>query len=260
MRLFISIFIFLNVSHSYGQQLSKIEQELLSQFKRLHYWVDYKGTDHIAYRYDSIEQANEIFRKNLLAYTSSSRATITYDFKDLEKEGLIITTSQDGLLRIYSWDTYTGGTEHIFDAIYQYKTDNKIYSKIARTDEDDAGRWYSVIHSLKSDDKIYYIGIYHEIHSTKYLYQGVKLFCIENNGLNETLRLIKTKTGIRNEIGFEFDQSSIINRPEYPVKLIYYEEDEDKLQLAVVSEEGKVTKRFITYLFTGKYFEEIGMR
>jgi hypothetical protein len=258
MRIFIFTILCWGIGSLYGQSAQTKEHELLTLFKKISYQASYKESDHANDRQDSIKQANKAFREALLAYTATSRNSITYEFQHLQQEGLIIKTSHDGLFRIYSWDTQTGGAGHTYNAIFQYKTDNKVNSKLVRDDEEDAGRWYSHIYTLKTDNKTYYIGLYHEVYSARDLFQGVKLFCIENNDLNDTVCLFKTKTGMSNELGFEFDLSSVINRTEYPVKLIYYEEDEDKLQLAVVSNEGKVTNRFVTFLFTGKYFERVG--
>lgn len=261
MRLLIYFIALFGVSHAYAQSPQKIEQELLIPFRQIQYWLSYKDADHLVDRSDSIEKANTTFRNNLLAYTATARSTFTYDFKELEKEGLVIRTSEDGLFRIYSWDTWTGGSAHKFDGVYQYKTDNKLVSKRAGTDEEgDMGRWYSNIYDLKVDNKTYYIALYHEIYSSKDCYQGVKLFCIEDNKLNESVRLFKTTTGIRNELGFEYNFLSVARRPERPVKLIYYDKDDDQLHLSVVLEDGKVTKRFITYQFTGKYFERVKSR
>jgi hypothetical protein len=243
--------------HAYAQSLQKIEEELLKPFKQLDYWAFYKDGDHLINRYDSIEAANTAFCKKLLEYTSSVRSTFTYDFKELEKRGLAIRTSEDGLFRIYSWDTWMGGTAHQFEAIFQYKVDNKVVSKLAVYEDGDMGRWYSNIYDLKVDNKTYYIGLYHEVHSTSDSYQGVKLFCIEGNKLNESVRLFKTTTGIQNELGFAFSFFSVADHPERPVKLIYYDKDDDQLHLAIVLEDGTVTKRFITYQFTGKYFERV---
>lgn len=244
----------------YAQPPQKIEQELLTSFRQLQYWAFYKPGDQLISRYDSIEQANAAFRKNLLTYTSYVRSTFTYDFKELEKEGLVIKTSEDGLFRIYSWDSWTGGSAHKFETVFQYRIDNKLFSKAAVYDEGNMGRWYSNIYELKDDNKTYYIGLFHEVYSSKDNYQGVKLFCIENNKLNESVRLFKTKTGLRNELGFAYDFLSVAERPERPVKLIYYDEDDDRLHLTVVKEDGKVTKQVITYQFTGKYFEQVKSR
>ena len=242
----ISVIIFCSVSHVYAQSPQKIEQELLRSFKRLQQTAN-----------DSIRQANIAFRNSLLAYTASTRATFTYEFKELEKEGLIIKSAEDGLFRIYSWDT---GTEHRFDAVYQYRVNNEVFSQLAQRNEQAAGKWYSNIYTLKTETKTWYIGLYNEMHSSTEYTQGVKGFSIEDKDLNESVRLFKTTAGLKNEMGFNYNFLSVASRPERPPKLIYYDTDDDKLHLTVVQKDGKVTREIITYQFTGKYFEQIKSR
>jgi len=239
----ISLVIFCSVSHVYAQSPQKIELELLRSFKRLQHAAN-----------DSIRQANSAFRNSLLAYTASTRATFTYEFKELEKEGLIIKTAEDGLFRIYSWDT---GSEHHFDAVYQYRVDNEVFSQLAQRDEQAVGKWYSNIYTLKTETKTYYIGLYNEMHSSTEYTQGVKLFTVEDKDLNESVRLFKTAAGLKNEMSFDYNFLTVANRPERPAKLIYYDTDDDQLHLTVVQKDGKVTREIITYQFTGKYFEQV---
>lgn len=246
----ISVIIFWGVTLAQAQSPQKIEQELLRSFKQLQQLADN----------DSIKQANNSFRNSLLAYAAADRSTFTYDFAALEKEGLIIRTAEDGLFRIYSWDTHTGGADHVFDAVYQYKVENNVFSKPAHYDGDEVGKWFSNIYTLKTDDKTYYIGLYHEMHSATNFVQGVKLFCIDNNELNETVRLIKSPKGLSNEIAFAYNFLSVAKRPERPAKLIYYDTDDDQLHLTIVKEDGTVTRQIITYQFTGKYFELVKSR
>ena len=230
-----------------AQSPRKIEQELLSSFRQL---------QQLAHP-DSLKQANNSFRNSLLTYTAADRSTFTYDFKELEKEGLVIRTSEDGQFRIYSWDTRTGGADHVFDAVYQYRAGNNVLSKAAEYDEagDGESKWYSNIYTLKTDTQTYYLGLYHEMHSSTNYVQGIKIFCIDNNKLNETVRLIRTGKGIANEIAFAYNFLSVARRPERPAKLIYYDTDDDQLHLTMVKEDGTVTRQIITYQFTGKYFE-----
>lgn len=245
----ISIVIFCSVSHAYAQSPQKIEQELLRSFKQLQNTAK-----------DSIGQANKAFKNSLLAYTASIKATFTYEFKELEREGLIIRSSEDGLFRIYSWDTGSGSTEHRFDAVYQYRAGNDVFSQLAQRRDEDAGKWYSNIYTLKTETKTYYIGLYNEMYSSIEYAQGVKVFCIEEKDLNKGVRLFKTPDGLKNEMGFKYNFLSVAHRPERPAKLIYYDADEDKLQFTVVQQDGKVTRDIVTWLFTGKYFELVKRR
>jgi len=59
---------------------------------------------------------------------------------------------------------------------------------------------------------------------------------------------------------FEFDFFSVIDKSERPVKLIYYDKDKKTLRIPVVLDKGVVTNRFITYQFTGRYFEKINTK
>jgi len=257
MRLIVSIIIFWGVSHVYAQSPQKIEQELLSSFRQLQYWASSSTPGRI----DSIKQANTTFRNSLLAYTAAARSTFTYDFKELEKLGLVITTADDGLFRIYSWDTGMGGGEHHYDAVFQYRIEADVFSRPASHEAGETGKWYSNIYTLKTDTKTYYIGLFHEMFSTTNLYQGVKFFCIQNKEINESVRLIKATSGsTANEIGFAYNFLSVASRSERPVKLIYYDTDDDRLHVTVVKNDGTVTKEIITYQFTGKYFEQIESR
>lgn len=257
MRLFISIILLAVSCHAYAQSPQKIEQELLISFRQLQHLALNSDASAVNGHIDSLKQANTSFRNSLLAYTASARSTFIYDFRELEKEGLVIRTSEDGLFRIYSWDTWAGSKDHYFDAVLQYRANNEIYSKLADLDEGNTGKWFSNIYTLKTDNKIYYIGLYHEMHSTTNLFQGVKVFSIEDNDINESVRLIKTAKGLVNELGFAYDFLSVADHPERPVKLIYYDTADDQLHLTVVKEDGTVTKQIITYQFTGKYFERV---
>jgi DNA-binding transcriptional ArsR family regulator len=251
----LSLIIFWGISLAQAQSPDKIEKELLISFRQLQQLAAYNDGDHMNNHPDSIKQANNSFRNSLLAYTAADRSTFTYDFKELEKEGLVIRTSEDGQFRIYSWDTRTGGADHVFDAVYQYRAGNNVFSKAAHYDEDGDSKWYSNIYTLKTDTQTYYLGLYHEMHSSTSYVQGIKIFCIDRNQLNETVRLMKTSKGIANEIAFAYNFLSVAKRPERPAKLIYYDTDDDRLHLTIVKDDGTVTRQIITYQFTGKYFE-----
>ncbi|MBI4811098.1 MAG: hypothetical protein HY800_06620, partial [Ignavibacteriales bacterium] len=237
-----------------------IEQDLLKQFKKIDYWANYSEDDDKVDKYDSLEKANKVFRKSLLQYTSKYPSTIDFDFKDLKKEGLFIATSDDGLFRIYSWDTWTGGTMHIFKNVYQYKIGDKVFSKTIGTDDmdpPDPRGFYSDIYSLRSTGKTYYLAVKHAIFSMKDSYQEIKVFSITSSSLDrmfldDTVKLIKTKSGIRNTLGFSFNFFSVMDREERPVKLIDDDSNARAISIPVVLENGEVTNKSIIYQFTGQ--------
>ena len=253
MKLIFILLIFSFSSHA--QQLS--EKELLEQFQKISFWSDYKGNDQKVNSADSLEMANRLFKVNLLAYTAQNASTINSSFNDFLKEGLKIAASPDGNLRIYSWDTWTGGSMHFFENVYQFKNGDHVFSKAIfdKSNDTDPAYWFSDIFSLKRLDTIYYLAVRHGIYSGSDNYQGIKVFSIAGDSLLSDVKLIKTKTGIKNTLGFNFDFFSVVDRPERPVKLINYDPVLKTISIPVVQEKGKVTSKTITYQFTGKYFE-----
>ena len=81
---------------------------------------------------------------------------------------------------------------------------------------------------------------------------------IENNHLNDTVKLIRTPGGLTNSINVEFDFFKAPDNGEKPIHVIKYDTDKKIIYIPIVLEDGRVTKRFILYKFNGKYFEKIG--
>ena len=244
---------------SQGQTLKVIEQVLLKQINKITYWSEYNGNNPKINRDDSLIKANYQFQKNLLHYTSSNPATLSFAFAELTKVGVDIATSEDRLFRIYSWDNKEGGTMRFFNNVYQYKIGNKIFSqKVEHSANDEyPGSFYSNTYTLKSGAKTYYLSVYHSIFSTSDSYQGIKVFSIGNNALNDGVKLIKTKSGLNNTLGFNFDFFSVVDFKERPVILIKYNPALKSFSIPVVLENGEVTDKKIIYKFTGQYFELI---
>ena len=57
---------------------------------------------------DSLAKAIEDFQKMLVGHARNP-STLATDFVELKKLGVRIATSEDGLFRIYSWNTELGG-------------------------------------------------------------------------------------------------------------------------------------------------------
>jgi hypothetical protein len=110
MRYF-AIMILVSFSSSlFGQDLKLIEKQLINAFNKIDYWRDLQSeSGYNTALNDSLGNANDTFEKILLQSTSNYEQTLYYSFKKLIDSGVAIATSKDGLFRIYSWDTQTGG-------------------------------------------------------------------------------------------------------------------------------------------------------
>jgi hypothetical protein len=248
-------FIFLVFAFSaFGQTNAEIEQELVGHIKNIQKWSNYRSDTNE----DLLSKENNIFKEKLLTYTKIA-STLNHKFRKLGKY-LYLSTSEDGKFRIYSWDTEGGGSMHFFENVYQFQgKDGNLYSKSSDLEEGDAGGFVSDIFDVDTRNGKVYLARFSSILSNKDAYQSINLFNIEGNSLNDKIKIIKTKSGLTNTLGFGYDFFSVVNRKERPVKLILYDKETKTIKIPVVIEDkdfksGKVTGKFINYKFDGAYF------
>lgn len=207
---------------------------------------------------DSLEFYSTLISNSIKSFIENNPSSLDYKFQALmDSRACIVTTSKDGLFRIYSWDDQLGGTMRFFQNIFQFKSDGQVFTKSYETKEGDSGSFYSTMYTFYANNLTYYLAINNSIGSSKDLSQTIKVFSIDNKQLNDTVRLIKTSSGLRNKINVGFDFFSVVDRPERPIQLIKYDENKNIIYIPIVLENGKVTDRFILYQFNGQYFEKI---
>jgi len=241
----------------FGQGNEKIERELLVHIKNIEQWSSYtnRGGEDLS---GKLDEENKIFEQKLLKYAKLP-STLKYKFGELSKF-LSISTSEDGKFRIYSWDTQSGGTMHFYKNVYQYQSENgKVFSKSENLPETDPSGFVSDIFHIKTKSGKVYLARFSSVLGNSLSYQMVQLFNIEGKSLNDKIKLIKTKSGLQNSIGFEYNFFSVVDRKERPIKLILYDKAAKSIKIPVVIQKtpndyGTVTNKFIVYKFNGKYF------
>lgn len=210
--------------------------------------------------YDSLNVYSEKFDKAFTALIKSNPATMDHSFKKMiDSNVCLIKTSSDGRFRVYSWDTWTGGTMHIFKTIFQWRDNGKVFTKIPYDPKDDAGSFGANLFTVNIKDKNYYLLVTNAIFSTKDAMQSIAVYTINNNKLVDTARLFKTKTKRLNRIDVSFDFFSVIDRPERPLALITYDEKLKIIYIPVVDDKEQVTNKNILYQLKDQYFEFIGV-
>jgi hypothetical protein len=224
----------------FGQTPKAVEADLLKLFKKINYSSQ------------SNEKANEDFGKKLKFYTEKYPSTINQDFGHLKEEHLDISTSDDGFFRIYSWDTWTGGTMHFFESVLQYRSGNRTVSVLDTPKKEGDNRPnYNKLYSFKTNGKTYYLATCLAIGSTRDLGEGIQIFAIENGKLNYAVKLIKTKTGLHSEVSCEYYSNSEGSDN------IYFDVNSKAIKIPLITGHNKIPHKFITYKFTGKYFEKV---
>jgi hypothetical protein len=240
-----------------AQTPTEIEQNLVKLYAKV--------SDNSAYRGDSdndvLGKADDDFKVKVLEYTKTA-STLKYKFDELDKS-ITIKTSEDGKFRAYSWDRLDGGTMHFFETVYQFQgKDGKVYSQTVETEEGNAEGFVKDIFSVQTKLGNVYLVVKTAIGSTQDRYEGVGLFRIDGDKLNDGVKLFKTKSGLTNSIGFSYNFFSVVDRKERPVELILFDKKTKVLKIPVVIENekflnGEVTDKIIKYKFNGTYFVKI---
>ena len=241
-------------SASICQTPEAIEREYLVHLEDIGKFGSYAG----GYDEDKLLSANAELRRKLLDY-GKRRDLLSYEFPALKGE-MWVATSKDGRLRIYSWDMQTGGTMHDFDAVYQYiGKGGKVHTWATGDDEDVAGSFFPEVFQVSSRQGPIYLATSTFIGSTSMHGQSIKVIRIKGDVLDLNAKLIRTAEGLTNSVGFGYDFFSVVDRKERPVKLFEFNEARKEFRFPVVIEDektrlGRVTDRFITYRFNGRYF------
>ncbi len=246
----------LTYANLFAQTSKNIEADLLKSFKKIDYWDQKQRSGNIDAA-DSLGDANDSFGKKLANYTQKYPFTLTAAFPALKKAQLNMFTSADGLFKIYAWETWEGGTMRDFANVLQYKTGSSTSSMLFRSNEDIYVPFYSNLYTFKTGTKTYYLGIYGTIYSSKDAGTGIKVFAIENGKLNYDVKLIKTKSGLRSNIYYDYDFFSVADIDFAKRPTITFDAATQTILIPLVDGEGNVTKKFITYKFTGQYFEKV---
>jgi hypothetical protein len=140
---------------------------------------------------DLREKANDDFAKWLFEDT----CTFYYNFPNAtdSTEIVNIAESDDGNVRIYSWDTQLGGTMVCWDNVIQFRSNGKLESydgSIWSVDESqekneiDFGCWTKAIYTFKRNDgQTIYITESYFRESSSFGYSTLDAFCISNGKL-----------------------------------------------------------------------------
>lgn len=207
--------------------------------------------------FDSLDYYSKLFSSKLETLISSDPKTLQYTFSKLTEEHVcFVKTSKDGLFRIYSWDTQSGGTMHFFQVLYQYKTGKIVKTKRYYSDDEGDPAWFcSEIFTLKTKKERYYLAITNSIYSTKDAAQGIKAFELTDKGINDSIPLMKTPEGLKNSLDLAFDFFSVLDNSERPAAVIIYDTKKKTISVSETNEKQAITAGRTIYLFNGNYFE-----
>ncbi len=241
-----------------AQTPAAIEKELLGYLDTMSKSGTYSGE----YNEEKLNAASELLKQKLLKYAARG-AVLKYSFPKLS-ESMFIATSKDGKFRIYSWDLESGGTMHDYDRVIQFTGANgrvKAWSD-NESEFDGGGAFYTDVFQVASARGPIYLLASTSRASSSLNGQSLRAVRIVGNTIDLKAKLIKTASGLTNEVSFAYDFFSVVDRPERPIKLFTFNETRTEFRFPVVIEDsetpqGRVTDKFITYRFNGTNFVKV---
>jgi hypothetical protein len=256
MRFFAFTFLLLLLTalSSAAQSPAAVEKDLLYALKQISDHGTYAGD----YDEEKLDKANDALR-DILVRNGRRLDILQYAFPGLKDE-MDVATSKDGKLRIYSWDLQTGGTMHDYASVFQCQGNSgAVYSWIPKDDDESGGGYYTQIFQVSSKSGPVYLATSTSVAEGRLRSQSIQVVKINGDNLDTAAKLIRTKSGLQNSVGFAYDPSSLGDRSE---RLILFDAVKQTFRFPVVIEDseyenGRVTNRFITYRFDGQYFVKV---
>jgi hypothetical protein len=245
-------FITANLSAQTISSPQAIEADLLRIFNRVNYYGAHKKEWKAI---DSLKKMNSIFAYKLKYYTSKYPFTIDLKFTSLIKERLVIATSSDGLFRTYSWDTKLGAGGYDFDNILQYKAKGQTFSLLKMDPPGKEAYFFPRIYTFQANNKTLYLAVYNSVMSATKAGQGIRAYAIENGILNGRVPMVKTPTAVLSRLYYEYSLQSVADWDTFPS--ITFDKATKTIHTPLVDFSGKMTRKFITYKFTGQFFEKV---
>jgi|SRR3569833_1101584 len=243
-------------SSLFAQTPKQIDADLLNIYKRIDYWRILRNSNDTTFnpfqKYDSIKSANRHFAERLKLYIEKYPATICYPLKCLQKEYFLhILKSSDNMLKIYSWDTWTGSGAGFFETVTEYKSSSDYKVIIDSTKKlGDNRPNYRKLFTFIANDKTYYLVVYLYINDELEWEEGIRIYNIEDGKLTES-KLIKTNSDLYSNLSYKVHSYSW-GRPK-----IRFNIKKKTIYLPLVNEKRHFMHKRALYKFTGQYFERV---
>lgn len=253
-----------------AQSPAEVEGQILAKLKTISETGTYSGNYS-----DDDGVRNSTANKQLtdLLLKEGKRVEILkYAFPKLNDQ-MGVATSKDGRLRIYSWDTETGGSMHEYSSVVQYQgASGRVYTWTYDPPVNEPGNstidtgvgtggYYMRILQVDTPRGAIYLAISLFIACGQCHGQSVEAARIEGESLLRAAKAIKTASGMTNSIDFAYAPVTI-PRSLSADRLVRFDAEKKSFSIPVVLEDdeafnGRLTTRTITYRFNGTYFVKV---
>ena len=158
-----------------------------------------------------------------------------------------VATSEDGNLKIYSYDNALGGTMRYYDKIWLYDS-NRNLDEIKVIYDEDSNEAKGMVYDIKSinlNNKTHYLVFGQNIYSSQGIRNYVEAYQIINDELAPS-KLFSTPSKTTHTLYVDYNFNSVIDREERPVQLIKL--INDTVSIAIIDDLGNVTDEVEYYI------------
>lgn len=243
-----------------AQTINDYEQQIRNCLDGVSYWRFEYSKDDTLFRNavdatDSVVYYNDALKKYLIKNAAGNTMLLKGAMKGLEEAEISVVTSQDKKMRIYSWDTHTGGAMHVYENVILYSDGGKVNAVEASmfNDKDDVEGEAIEVHNVASGDGTLYLVIYKSVFSTKDVGKKIAAYQAVNSEIRQA-EVFSTEKGLRSSLEYKYDYMSNYDfekmREVYSVKL---SKNNKKLYIPVVENE-QMTGMWQLYNWDGSKF------
>ena len=260
----IIIVLFCITGNAYSQTIQEADKRLSESLSQIAYWRDNQDKD--VSGGDSLSGAND----NLYSYLIAISVKLPIDgrFPMVEQNGLNITIAPDNKIKIFSWDSWTGGTMHRYYSLAAYQTNKGIEtsdvvdlsdsahdrSTISYKDYSEGGYSFNEIIPVKDKkNTITYILFGNSRESTHEWGELVMALRIVNDAL-VNVPFFKTTTKTLKFISYYYDVRYSHYKGGHPT--MHLSKDNKKLFIPIVSGPNgeDITNKYLVYVFDGNNY------
>ncbi len=239
-----------------AQSIYDIDMKLSVLLQKVNYWDEFDYHDPTSTTKDSLDKANDDLYQYLLRICVRAPATLKEELPKAMRNKMTMVSSQDKKLKLYSWDSRMGGSNHYYENIAQYQTPDGVRAVDMRDSmTQDRGSDFEGIATIYSwSGKAIYLVRDYRILSARSRQERIRAFVLTDGRLKQ-LPLFKIRSERTHEISIIYDQIKTSRR--FPLKYmpeIHLSLDRQRLYVPSVANDDEMTGRYYVYEFDGEQF------
>jgi outer membrane lipoprotein-sorting protein len=245
-----------------AQSVQQVELEIQAHLKHIQYWRFEYSPEDTSFKTkvspeDSLVNANTMLVSYLMKVCSKQPELLRYNFKFPENSDMRIATSDDGKMRIYSWDANTGENEHDYYTVCQYLTANGVkavfdmeFRKKSEPQKPTGNNFQKII-VVNASNITYYLAVSSDITTDNNVVKQILALGVSGNELLDRV-IFSTNGQSASSIKYTYNYSSNYDfrkmKEEYDIRL-----EKNKLYIPEVAD-YKMTGKYVIYNFDGEKF------